>query len=115
MRLAVSLDLTVAAAVEELSVVGSGTAAGSVTIEGLEWESVWVGTAASLLAANALHAWLDWAAGVGARVEIGVVVSVLVVSDWRARDEKGEQVIDKDTLDGASSCGTRIIWVVGLA
>ena len=113
--LAVGLDLTVAAAVEELGVVGSATAAGSVTVESLEWESVGVATAARLLTADALHAWLDWATGVSAWVKIGVVVSVLVVSDRRARDEKGEQVVNKDTLDGASSCGTRIIWVVGLA
>ena len=78
-KLAVSLDLTVGAAVEELGVVGSAAAAGSVTIESLEWESVGVATAARLLTADALHAWLDWATGVSAWVKIGVVVSVLVL------------------------------------
>ena len=104
MRLAVSLDLTVAAAVEELSVVGSGTAAGSVTIEGLEWESVWVGTAASLLAANALHAWLDWASLVVAWVE-SVVVSISVVVDLGSGEKKSEQRVNKLSFDGTSVSG----------
>jgi hypothetical protein len=44
--LAVSLDLTVTAALQDLGVVSSGTTASTFTIQSFEWKSVWVRTTA---------------------------------------------------------------------
>jgi hypothetical protein len=107
--------LTVSATVKKLSVVGPASATSSVTIKSFEWKPVWVATAARFFSGNTFDSSFDWATGISGWVEVGVVVSVGVVGDWGSGDQESEQVINKDTFDGAGSGGAVIGWVVGLA
>ena len=81
--------MTVTAAVEKLSVVGSGTATGSVSVKSFEWKSVWVSAAAGFLAGNTFDSRFDWASCVVAGIET-VVVSVAVVIDLVSGQEESE-------------------------
>ena len=102
--------MTVTAAIEKLGVIGSASAASSVTIESFEWKPVWVGTATVFLS-RGFDTGFDWASGVGGRVEVAVVVSVGFVGDLGSGDQESKQVINEDTLDGAGSGGARVTLV----
>jgi hypothetical protein len=105
--------LTVTAAVKKLSVVGSGTATGSVSVKSFEWKSVWVSAAAGFLAGNTFDSRFDWATFVVAGIET-VVVSVGVVIDLGSRQEESEKTVNELTFDGASVSGT-VVVVQGVA
>ena len=105
--------MTVTAAVKKLSVVGSGTATGSVSVKSFEWKSVWVSAAARFLAGNTFDSGFDWATFVVAGIET-VVVSVAVVVDLGSGKEKGEKTVNELTFDGASVSGT-VVVVQGVA
>jgi len=115
LNLTVGFNLSVGTTVKKLGVVGSGSAASSVTIQSFEWESVWITTAARFFSGDTFDSGFDWASGISGWVEITVVVSVSVVGDWGSRDQESEQVVNEDTFDGAGSGGARVTWVVGLA
>ena len=100
--------MTVTAAVEKLSVVGSGTATGSVSVKSFEWKSVWVSAAARFFAGNTFDSGFDGATFVVAGIET-VVVSIAVVVDLGSGKEKGEKAVDELTFDGASVSGTVVI------
>ena len=100
--------MTVTAAVEKLSVVGSGTATGSVSVKSFEWKSVWVSAAASFLAGNTFDSRFDWASFVVAGIET-VVVSVAVVIDLGSGQEESEETVNELTFDGASVSGTFVV------
>merc|ERR1711988_1790647 len=55
--LTISLDLSISAAVQYLSVVSSGTAASPVAIQSPEWVPVWISTATSFVTASLLSVW----------------------------------------------------------
>merc|ERR1712109_244438 len=110
LNLTVGFNLSVGATVKKLSVVSSGSAASSVTIQSFEWESVWITTAARFFTRNSFDSSFDWASGIGGWVEVAVVVSVGVVSDWGSRDQESEQVVNEDTFDGACSGGARVTF-----
>merc|ERR1712217_767541 len=113
--LTVGFNLSVGATVKKLGVVGSGSAASSVTIQSFEWESVWITTAARFFSGDTFDTGFDWASGIGGWVEVAVGMSVGVVSDWGSGDQESEQVVNEYTFDGAGSGGARVTWVVGLA
>ena len=100
--------MAVTAAVKKLSVVGSGTATGSVSVKSFKWKSVWVSAAAGFLAGNTFDSGFDWATFVVAGIET-VVVSIAVVVDLGSGKEKGEKAVDELTFDGASVSGTVVI------
>merc|ERR1712130_244846 len=115
LNLTVGFNLSVGTAVKKLGVVCSGSAASSVSVQSFEWESVWITTAARFFSGDTFDTGFDWASGVGGWVEITVVVSVSVVSDWGSRNQESKQVVNEDTFDGAGSGSARVTWVVGLA
>merc|ERR1712159_107762 len=106
-RLTVSFDLTVTAAVQQLSVVSPGSTASSVTVQSFEWKSVWVSATTSLFSGDSFDTWFDWASFVVAWVE-SVVVSVGVVVDLGSRQEEGKERVNKLSFDGTSESGTVI-------
>ena len=105
--------MAVTAAVKKLSVVGSGTATGSVSVKSFEWKSVWVSAAASFLTGNTFDSRFDWASFVVAGIET-VVVSVGVVIDLGSRQEESEKTVNELTFDGASVSST-VVVVQGVA
>jgi len=114
-NLTVGFNLSVSTTVKKLSVVSSGSAASSVSIQSFEWESVWITAAARFFARDSFDSGFDWASCIGGWVEITVVVSVSVVGNWGSGDQESKQIVNKDTFNGASSGSTRVTWVVGLA
>ena len=105
--------MTVTAAVKKLSVVGSGTATGSVSVKSFKWKSVWVSAAAGFLAGNTFDSGFDWATFVVAGIET-VVVSVGVVIDLGSGQEESEETVNELTFDGASVSST-VVVVQGVA
>ena len=106
--------MTVGTTVEKLGVIGSASTAGSVAIKSFEWKPVWVTTAARFFSRNTFDTGFDWATNVGRWVE-SVSMSVGVVIDLGSTDQKSEQVVNEDSFERASTCGTVAVWVLGLA
>jgi len=101
--------LIVTAAVKKLSVVGSSTATGSVSVKSFEWKSVWVSATASFLAGNTFDTGFNWATFVMASIESAGVVSVSVVIDLRSRQKKSEKTVNELTFNSASVSGTFVV------
>jgi len=103
--------LTVAATVQQLSVVSSSTAASSVAVQSFVWEPVWISTATSFLSRNSFDTWFDWTTWFAAKVVAwvkSIVVAVGGIIDLRTGQEKSEEGISELTFDGAGVSGTVI-------
>jgi len=107
---AVGLHLSVRAAVQERRVVGSATAAGTLTVQGLEWKSLRVGSATLLLSAIALSTLLHWATGIVRWVK-SVAVSVLVVVDSAASGKQERECVVGKLAFNHASVGSALVLV----
>ena len=104
--LTVGLDLSISTAVEELSVVGSASAAGSITIQSLEWKSVWISTAASFGVAGSFDTRFDWASLVGGWIKN--FVSEFSVVNLVSAQEQRHQVLYELSFNWTSSNGAHV-------
>jgi len=105
--LADGLDFTRRAAVEYRSTVGPRSTATALATKSLEWKSVGVSTAASLLGSTSSSTLLHWAAGISGGVE-ALSVRVVSIRDALTRKEYRQQILNKLTFDGTCTGGAQI-------